>query len=227
MENDKAKGEYRCLTPQEIGANVAMFRKMLDWKQLTLAIEAGVNERTVQRVERGEKVEDESLRKIAKALRLREPGFVGPRHIQSEEVRKAELEKTMKEIMVIDAQDFNDLKDAEAILTTHGYFLNDNALPEQMADQVAVLRDTLTDWGDIYSDLSHTERLNACRTIIAEVLKITQQGFKARYGVYTSDDDFKVAVMVFGPTTDVYFGALTQLVVPRQFAKLAIESLRG
>jgi transcriptional regulator with XRE-family HTH domain len=167
MQNERTKGEYRCLTPQEIGANVAMFRKMQDWKQLTLAIEAGVHERTVQRVERGEKVDDESLRKIAKALRLRDPGFVGPRYIQSEEARKAAFEQTLKEIMVIEAQDFMSARDADAFLRgNHGYFLNDNALPEGMADQVAVLRDTLTDWGDIYSELSHTERLSACRSIV-------------------------------------------------------------
>ena len=53
MEKAKAKGEYRCMTPQEIGSTVVMFRKMMDWKQLTLALEAGVTERTVQRVEHG------------------------------------------------------------------------------------------------------------------------------------------------------------------------------
>jgi DNA-binding XRE family transcriptional regulator len=227
MENGKEKGEYRCLTPEEIAAHVAMFRKMLDWKQLTLAIEAGVHERTIQRAERGEKVDDESLRKIGKALRLREPGFVGRRFIQREEARKAELENTLKEIMVVEANDFTGLRDAEAILSTHGYFLNDKAVPEEVADQAAALKDTLTDWGNIYAELSHTERLNACRSIISEVQKITEQGFKARYGVYTSDDDFKVAVLVFAPGSDVYFEKLTQLVVPRRFANFSIKSVKG
>jgi DNA-binding XRE family transcriptional regulator len=227
MTSENTKGEYRCLTPQEIGTHVAMFRKMLDWKQLTLAIEAGVHERTIQRVERGEKVDDESLRKIGKALRLREPGFVGARYIQSEEERRADFEKTMKELKVIEAHPFSSLKDAGALLGTHGYFLNDAALPEGMADQVAALRDNLTDWGDIYSDLSHTERLNACRSVLADVQKIVDQGFKVRYGVYTSDDDFEIAVLVFGTSSDAHFEQLTQIVVPRQFAKLAIASLRG
>jgi len=30
MEKAKAKGEYRCMTPQEIGSTVVMFRKMMD-----------------------------------------------------------------------------------------------------------------------------------------------------------------------------------------------------
>lgn len=229
MENDKKKEEYRCMTPEEIGEAVVMFRKMLDWKQLTLAIEAGVNERTVQRVERGEKVDDETLRKIGKAFRLRDPGFVGPRHvhIRSEEERKAELEKTLKEIAVIESQGFSGIRDAEAILGTDGYFLHDNALPEEMADQIAALRDQMQDSGDIWSDLTNTEKLETCRALVSEIQKIEAQGFKARYGVYTSDDKFKVAVLIFEPKDDDKFAALNQIVVPRKFAKLAIESLRG
>ena len=61
---------------------------------------------------------------------------------------------------------------------------------------------------------------------MADIQKITQQGFKARYGVYTSDDDFRVAVLVFGQATDEYIAKLTQLVVPRRFAELAIRSPR-
>ena len=93
MQNGKVKGEYRRFTPQEIGTAVVMFRKMMDWKQLTLASEAGVNERTVQRIECGEKVEDESLRKIAKALRLAEDAFVGPCYIPTEEELEAMVAK--------------------------------------------------------------------------------------------------------------------------------------
>lgn len=51
------------------------FRKQPAWKQITLAHEAGVTERTVQRIERGEKADDETLRRIATALRPTETAF--------------------------------------------------------------------------------------------------------------------------------------------------------
>ena len=70
MTTAEKQNEYRCLTPLEIGTAVTMFRKMAGMKQLTLALEAGVTERTVQRIENGEKVNEESLRKIAKAFRM-------------------------------------------------------------------------------------------------------------------------------------------------------------
>ena len=227
MENGKAKGEYRCLTPQEIGSTVVMFRKMMDWKQLTLALEADVHERTVQRIERGEKVDDDTLRKIAKALRLEGEGFLGPRYIPTSEELQAEFEKTQKKLMLIEAHSLSAIKDCEAILRGDGNIVDASVVPEGMADQVATLRDQLQDWGDVWSDLTNVEKLDACRSLFAEVQKIEQQGFKIRYGVYETDDHFRVSVLMFGASTDPNFPSRTQFVVPRRFAKLAIESLRG
>ena len=224
MQNGKAKGEYRSLTPQEIASTVQMFRKMMDWKQLTLALEAGVDERTVQRIERGERVGDETLRRIGKALRLAEPGFVGPRYIQSPEEQQAQIAQTLSEITAIDAHEFASVKDSEAVLTSHGNLLDDNTLPEAMADQIAELQDNLTDWADCYPDLSNVEKLNACRAVLSDVQKVGDQGFRVYYGVYDTEEQIRVAVLVFRPRSDE--AKLKQLVVPRRFAQLARRSLR-
>jgi DNA-binding XRE family transcriptional regulator len=64
---DNQGGEFRCFTPSEIGTVVATFRRSLDMKQITLAYEARVSERTVQRIEQGEKVDNETLRRVAKS----------------------------------------------------------------------------------------------------------------------------------------------------------------
>lgn len=46
--NQQNKGEFRNLTPVEIGNAVANFRKMAGMKQITLAHEATVTERTIR-----------------------------------------------------------------------------------------------------------------------------------------------------------------------------------
>ena len=227
MQNEKAKGEYRNLTPQEIGDAVVRFRQMMGWKQFRLAYEAGVSERTLQRIEVGKKVDDESLRKIGRALKLRDPGFLGPRYIQSDEEMQATLGKMLRETMLIEAHNLSTIKDCEAILGGDGYFLMDDALPEEMADQVATLRDQMQDSGDIWSDLSYTEKLETCRTFLTEVQRIEEQGFKTRYGAYESDDHFRVSVLMFGRGNEEGFAKLDQFVVPRKFAKLALEGLRN
>jgi transcriptional regulator with XRE-family HTH domain len=161
------------LTPQEIATTVVLFRKIFDWKQFTLAHEAGVHERTVQRVERGEKVDDDSLRKIAKALRLGEPGLIGPRYISAREELGAMAEGIHKDLMVTTADTFLSVKDAGSVLSAgHGYIVDDRAMPEEMSEQVAAFKDILQDWGDVYSDLSNTERLQACRSLLSELQQI-------------------------------------------------------
>ena len=47
------RGEYRFQMHDDIAAMVVRARKELGWKQFALADEAGVNERTIQRLERG------------------------------------------------------------------------------------------------------------------------------------------------------------------------------
>jgi transcriptional regulator with XRE-family HTH domain len=227
MENGTAKGEYRSLTPQEIGKWVARFRKMMDWKQLALAMEAGVTERTVQRIEHGEKVDDATLRKIGKAFRLGGEGFVGPRYIPTDEELQAEVARAQKDLMVIEAHSLDTIKDCEAILRGDGNIVNDHAVPEEMAAQVAELRDQMQDWGDIWSDLPNTGKLEACRSFLTAVQMIGELGFKIRYGVYETADHFQVAVLIFGKSTDERFATLTQFIVPRTFTKMALQSLRG
>jgi transcriptional regulator with XRE-family HTH domain len=54
----------------QLSATVVSERKRLGWKQFALAHEAGLNERTIQRLERGDKVNEDTVRKVMKALRL-------------------------------------------------------------------------------------------------------------------------------------------------------------
>src|SRR5438552_6498963 len=114
------KGEFRCLRPEEIGNFVANCRKRAGWNQLTLAFEAKIHERTVQRMERGEKVDDDTLCKVAKALRLEEEAFLGPHYISTEDEAIAKAEKILSEIKVIEAHAFATLKDCDAVLRAHG-----------------------------------------------------------------------------------------------------------
>jgi len=66
----------RCLTEGEIAASVRNRREMAGMKQVTLAQMAGVTERTIQRLESGQRVDDQTLRDVAVALGLPEDSFL-------------------------------------------------------------------------------------------------------------------------------------------------------
>jgi transcriptional regulator with XRE-family HTH domain len=221
MAETKQQGEYRNLTSQEIGHAVITFRRMLGMKQLTLALDAGVDERTVQRIERGEKVNEDTLRKVAKVLGMREDAFLGPRYVSTPEEATADVEKMLSEVVVIDASEFATERDCDAILGKHGYIVNDQHVAVDLAEKVAAFRDLLVDAGDCYNDLSHIERLDACHLILDQVHGIEAAGYRTKYAVYTTADQFQVSVVVFLPKAEERLGSMSQMVVPRNFAKAA------
>lgn len=225
MTETGKKGEYRRLTPQEIGQAVTVFRKMLGMKQLTLAFEAGVNERTVQRVERAEKVDDETLRKIAKGLRLQEDAFVGFRYIPSPEEAVADAGKMLSQLMMIEAIEFRTVKDCDALLYAMGYFVDDRHVVADLAHEIAVLKDLILDWGDLYKEIPHTNQVEACESVLNQAQKIANAGYIMRYGVYTTEDNFRVSTLVFLPKRDDRSAQVKQLLVPRRFTELALATL--
>src|SRR3546814_8970009 len=80
--------------PELVGFFVVLVRGLRQWKQSTLAEFAGVSLTTVERVERGEKVRDESLDRIAEALGYESGYFTSPR-TRSEE-HTSELQSLMR-----------------------------------------------------------------------------------------------------------------------------------
>jgi transcriptional regulator with XRE-family HTH domain len=220
------QNEYRCLTPQEIGDAVAMFRKMAGMKQLTLALEAGVTERTVQRIENGEKANEESLQRIAKAFRMEDTSFVGPRTVLSKEEAWEKTKKQVEELKLIDAHRFATLKDAESVLGTHGMVIDDHFVTDDAAAEAASFKDLLRDWNDVYSVMhSHEEKLNACRSLLSAAKTLEARGYIVRYGVYKTDDDYRLVTMLFARKADDALCEVKQLFVPNRFTEMAWASL--
>jgi len=223
-ESDK---NYRCLTPQEIGNAVVIFRKTAGMKQLTLALEAGVTERTVQRIENGERVNEESLRRIAKAFRMEENSFIGPRKILAPEEAREKTKKQLEGLKMIDAQRFATLKDAEAALGTHGMVIDDHFVIDEAAGEAASFKDLLRDWNDAYPLMcSQEEKLNACRSLLSAAKKLETRGYVIHYGVYETDDNYRLVTMLFARKADDALCEVKQLFVPSHFTEMAWASLR-
>jgi len=226
MTTTENPNDYRCLTPQEIGTAVAMFRKTAGMKQLTLALEAGVTERTVQRIENGEKVNEESLQRIAKAFRMDENSFIGPRKILAPEEAWEKTKKQLENLKLIEALRFVTLKDAEAVLGTHGMVIDDHFVTDEAAGESASFKDLLCGWNDVYSMMdSQEEKLNACRSLLSAAKKLEARGYVIRYGVYNTDDNYRLATMLFARKADDALCAVKQLFVPNRFTEMAWASL--
>jgi transcriptional regulator with XRE-family HTH domain len=89
----KNTGTYERPAPKDIAFMVKELRGYFGWKQLALADEAGVTERTIERIEAGTPVSDDTLRKVAKALKLRDGAFTEAGYCPSEAELIAEVKK--------------------------------------------------------------------------------------------------------------------------------------
>jgi len=179
MTTQDQSNEYRCLTPEEIGKAVAMFRNLAGIKQLTLALEAGVTERTVQRIENG--------------------------------------------VKLIDAYRFAALKDAEAVLGTHGMIVDDHFVTDDAADEVASFKDLLQGWNDVYAELfTHGEKLEACRSLVEGAQQVEARGYVIRYGVYMTEDKYRFVSVLIARRTDDALCEVKQMFVPNRFSEMSI-----
>jgi len=90
MQNTTANVSSPRPSPVDIAKFVKEARAHFEWKQLTLAHEAGVTEKTIERIESGKmRLSEETLVKIAKAFKLPDRFFIEPGYWPSDEELEA------------------------------------------------------------------------------------------------------------------------------------------
>jgi transcriptional regulator with XRE-family HTH domain len=198
---------------------VRELRKYLGFKQLALADAAGVTERTIQRVERGGTVEDETLRKVARALGLGENAFLRPDYHPSTEELKAFAKSVRDDYTVTDLLNLSSQNDLDGILTADACQIDGSAVKENLAAEVASLQDEIEELGSVYEELSNVERLEARQGLFKHIQNVACTGYRARWAVFETDDKWNVGVLVFqdGQTKDNEF---SKLIIPRRFPML-------
>jgi transcriptional regulator with XRE-family HTH domain len=203
METEKKKGTYERPDPGIIASVVKEMRTYRGWKQFALAHEAGVTLRTVERLEAGERVSDDTLSKIEKALKFKEGAFTQARYSPSDDELAAMLQKMKDEYTHTALHDLSGPPDLENVLTAHAYLVDGAAVDDSLADSIALVKDQVQDCGDIYSDVPHTARLGFCRDLLNMIREIEAQGYTARWARYVTDDKFNVGVLTFFKTADL------------------------
>ena len=221
--NTETKGTFRRLTKEEIGQAVKRFRSALDMKQYTLAMEAGIDERTVQRVEAGSGASDEVLARISTAFGGETNLFTAPRLIMTEEQTEEHATQLMAQFVLIEARPLTTLQHCDEILGLDAVWPCTRWVPEECAGLVATFLDNLNDWTTCVSGGTYSERLDASRSIMAEAQELQRSGVRILFGIYRTDEKFRVLGITFLPLSDAHTGAVKQLMVPRSL----FAGLRG
>ena len=224
MSTESQSGTYKRWTPEEIADVVKEIRTHHGWKQLALAHEAGVNVKTIERIEAGERVSDETLQKVAKALKLQGDAFTQAHYYPSHEDLAEMVRKAKEDYTHTPLRDLSNATELDNIFSAHAHLVDDSAVDDSLADRVAWVKDYVQDAGNIYSDAQHSDRLAFCRELLETLRDIETHGYTARWGLYATADDFQVGVLAFFKTaaleTNEHFRIA--LVPRRLFSKAGI-----
>lgn len=173
--------ETRKMTPEEIARSIRLYREEYRWTQVDLAHEAHVEERTIQRAESGgKKVSDDTLRRIAQALKIDEPDFFIKKHrFKSPEQVEREWEEARRKFVSIPLTQITQgrkLLEVVAAGGDAGYFEVADDASDKNTELVATLFDHIKEYGEILPELSFQERAQALPSFEHYVKELDSEG---------------------------------------------------
>jgi len=182
----ETKQEPRKFTAEEIGVLTKLFRGSLGWSQETLAEQARVSVRTIQRVERGEFTDEVTRRALAVAFELREIDFFNRLHqAPSQDEARAAKQRFEQEHVMLDAIVATSGRELGMLYAAATMDVSSPAieLPAQAADIYAALTDLLRDFRDISRDLPETDKLDVYADIQRALDELNAAAFDVCYGI--------------------------------------------
>jgi transcriptional regulator with XRE-family HTH domain len=202
------KGEFRRPKPDEVAMTVRLFRKARGIKQANLAASAGVVERTLERLEAGKSVGDETYRRVATALGLDGTAFTAERYISTVEeaiervVRQSEeLERSYTRIPVSRVADPRQILQ---LFGNHALLFDDSNIKVEHLEPTAEAKQLISDWGDIASELDERGKLTAAKEVLETLQQIEALGYVVKIGAIESHpapgrDGWNVGLVIVFP----------------------------
>jgi hypothetical protein len=131
--------------------------------------------------------------------------------------------KLMAQYILIEARPLTTLQHCEDLFGLDGVWPCTRWVPDTCAELVAAFLDSLADWSDCTIGGTYSEKLHACRAILADAQGLQASGITILFGIYRTDEKFRVLAMTFLPQSDVQTHHVRQLMVPRSF----LAGMRG
>lgn len=214
--------EYRCLTAEEIASSVKTQRELFGLKQITLAQIAGVTERTIQRLESGHKVDDETLKLIAFALDLAPNAFIGPRVITPRDQVVENVAKFFDRHQFVATTPVSDWRAFEELMDTAAVTIDHTCLSSEACRLVAPLRDYLQECIDISDVLDSTGKMECADQMFTMLREIENLGNTSRYAVVNTVDKLKIGALILLPEGHER-ASINSALFPTHFAEIIGE----
>ena len=174
------------MTPDVVAALVGGYRELRGWTQETLAELAGINVRSIQRVEAGEPASTDTLRSIARAFEADDLDcFLKVQTIPTVEEMQAERDRLARdfvEIAISSPVTGHEL--ASAASRAEASTMQQLGEPTaEVEEAFAQLVDYLRDYGDCQDCYAEVQRLDVHRDLDGHLATIAAGGFAVGLGI--------------------------------------------
>ena len=179
-------GSYRRFTSAEVGLTIRLLRRMRGLKRTVLAAEAHVSEKTLERAEAGEGISEDSSRRIARALGMKETAFTEELFIPTleeaariQQKKDEDLRKTHRSVPV---EPVRGPRDVLPLFENYGLFADDMNVADGHLKDFADLKQSLVDYGDISGDLTAPQRVEAAEDVVKDIREFEMLGYVIKVG---------------------------------------------
>ena len=160
------------MTTSYRSAQIKDLRTSRAWSQEQLAKMAGLDVRTIQRMEKGEPASFESLKSVASVLKVNVSDLLNEK--KAEEKEKSEAETPNGEFL-IRVSDGNHL--FALMSRAHAYAFNNDPLESaEDTDLVADFLQELHDWGELGDDMGPGERVRVAHEYSGKIKELEEKG---------------------------------------------------
>jgi transcriptional regulator with XRE-family HTH domain len=224
------------LDPKTLGFWVKCIREASNWSQEAVAVSAGLDVRTIQRVEAGKSASITTRRALARGLGyenqdiFQDPAFIATVHRLLDELLAGNRERLEAQFPdhvhlsvtpVGDGDALGRLADASEATLLHA----DDSLPPEAKEIAATLFDYLRDVGDIGADASFSDKLAYNREMDAMLKSLDGLGVSVYSGIRSTKmagtfwpDKTPVPITIGYLTVVPSERRVTEIMVPRRLS---------
>lgn len=206
-EKPEKIGQTRLLTPTELGVCVRLFREVRQWSQEQLAAIAGINVRTIQRVEQGSAASLDTKRALARAFAFEDIDILNkPFSIPTPEALQAEKEKFDRDHVTLKASPLTTGKQLAKLAEAHMMDLSEPGfeLSREADEAFAALVDYFRDYrdcADMYSEAQKFEIYDEMQSWIDALktlgvsLRYAERRMRVTWGTHPDSKPMPVSVL--------------------------------
>ena len=168
-----------------VAEQLRFLRKVKKLTQENVADACNLSTRTIEKIESGRhRPNDQTIRSLCRGLGMDEAYFVESSPAEVERQKAAAL-KALRTTAEVPTKIVRSAQDLMAIFgDEHALQIDLASVDDETLELAATLADLLTDWGDIWSDMPVSGRLDAARSMAAVCTDLERAGYLVHMGTY-------------------------------------------